>query len=232
MKKFIYFCLVFTLSLPFLSSCTGSSERQTFTLRGAFFGSNDGQAVLLTNQKGSIQQLELIKNSEYIINIPKSEIEKGPFYLIYTFDQKPKINPQPPYIIAKIDVTCSLLLPAILVFPFKFKFLGEEYGKLSFEWLSPVFSQSNGSKLYLETSFEEGFPFAKTKRIIVDKLPFEAKSAEVDLNVKLKNQDRTLKERLAKNCKKSTWYISMPYHYPEGIDLIYASNSENPNLCD
>jgi hypothetical protein len=234
-KKIKIICPVFLLlALVFgLSSCQKKLQNEEeHVVRGAYFGSSDGQEVLLTNKDGSVQRLDIIKNSEYKINLLDNDLKKGPFKLIYSYDQKPSINPEPPYIIANIEIEKSLLLPAILVFDMNLKVDSDRTDKeIPFRWARPVFSDGNSSSIYLETLIKDGFPLSHKKRVLVSKIPFESTEEIVDLNVKIKKSGQSLSDCVKRNCADSVWYLRLPYRYPEGINLVYASNQVKLNLC-
>lgn len=243
MKHKIFNNLFLISSIFLLCSCLSSCKEkpanitaQPFSIQGAFFGSNPGDPILLTNESGSVQiHQQLNELGSYDLKVLADDAKEGTFYLIYAYGKEPKLNPEPPYIQVPLQIKRSLFLPAILVFDFHLAHFydTEDKDKVFFNWNKPVFSlASENSYLDLIASFEEGFPFKDKVWVRTASFPYEQTHGYADLTSKIYGKKTTLAERFPKDtCKTVNWFLRLHYHYPEGLDLDYTSKKITLNMC-
>ncbi len=213
--------LISFLLLMGLSACTAPKNYQ---VAGAFFGANIGDEVLLTDQQGIFQQTYKLKDgSTFKFELPTWETKGRRFYLVYAYGKKPSLNTQEPTIKAALDISSDLYLPAILVYDLKLSLDKLATESISFNWSKPVFSQSQNSTfdLYSELPSQE---------VLIAQIPYEKLNATVNLSNKLVDSKTTLNELFNQKCKVQ-FNLRLPYQYPEGLKLLYTSNSIQYNFC-
>jgi hypothetical protein len=226
----------FLLLIALISGCQRDKDYivKSYDIQGAFFGVNQDEQVLLTNATGSLKQEATLKaNGAFSFNVTEADTKAGPLYLIYTYEVKPTLNPKPPYIKALIGTPKhNLFLPAILVFPLKFTFLPKENpDTLSFSWSETAFSQGGKAKFNLMLAYKEGLLFKKQHLVKTKTFDFNRSEGTIDLSKHFLPGKVQLKDKLEKLCN-SDWFLELPYHYPEGLDLVYTSNPETVTFCD
>jgi hypothetical protein len=216
--------------LALLASCNGKSQEPATQIQGTFFAYEPVQKILLFNNKGNIQKNFTLKDDQiYKFQLSQKDSSQGPFNIIYTFNDKPSLALKPPFVkILVQDVKQNTVLPAVLVFDFALQSKKLEDNKLEFEWNKPVFSK-NPAKITLKARIEEGL-LKNVTEIQVAQIPYAETKVLVDLSQKMRGSDLTLLERLKEACKV-TWFVELPYDYPEGFSVFYASKPVEDNLC-
>ncbi len=209
---------LFLLSAILLSACTKTETNNFFTIQGAYFGQENSDEILLSNEKGNIQKRQILgSDGIFEFQLTDTEAKQKPFYLIYTYNRKPTSKPQAPYIKAQVEPSRDLYLPAILIFNPEFKLAKQTKNTLNFVWNKPVFSKANNSNIQILLSRPKFFK--PDNKIIVAKLPYKSTSANINYK-----QIKGLK------CQ-TEWLLSLPYNYQEGLKVHYVFAPIKADLC-
>jgi hypothetical protein len=224
--------LILSLLSSFLFACTQlkTEQKNNIVLQGAYFGQEGKEEIVLVNLRGNIEYRSTLDDSGiFEFKLSEGEVKEGPFYLIYTYNRIPSLNPEPPYIKAKINFNQNTYLPAILVFKPNFQLEEKDKNTISFKWDEAIFSKSNNS--YFRVIAEYKNFWGDKQHIITAQIPYRKKMANIELKDKLRNKSMSLKKLFRQKCK-TKWFLQLPYKYPEGLQINYASEAIDVNFCE